>query len=123
MGKYIKTLLLSIAFVIVTLGLIPTQAMAKTNIEYEVIKGDTLVISATGEGDIPSREIHYYEEDKITKIKKIIVKEGVTGLGDYCFARYYPEVTSIELPSTVLWARMFWAIQLSACSMRRSSSM
>ena len=67
MGKYIKTLLLSIAFVIVTLGLIPTQAMAKTNIEYEVIKGDTLVISATGEGDIPSREIHYYEEDKMTK--------------------------------------------------------
>lgn len=54
MGKYVKTLLLSIAFVIVTLGLIPTQAMAKTNIEYEVIKGDTLVISATGEGDIPS---------------------------------------------------------------------
>ena len=101
MGKYVKTLLLSIAFVIVTLGLIPTQAMAKTNIEYEVIKGDTLVISATGEGDIPSQEIHYYEEDKMTKIRKIIVKEGVTGLGDYCFARYYPEVTSIELPSTV----------------------
>lgn len=71
----------------------------KNNISYTCLEGDVLLIE--GSGDIPSRDIHYYEEDKMTKIRKIIVKEGVTGLGDYCFARYYPEVTSIELPSTV----------------------
>lgn len=33
----------------------------------------------------------YYDEDAVTSIKKIIVKEGITGLGDYCFAVDYPQ--------------------------------
>ncbi len=75
-----------------------SYAEEKNSITYHV-KEDVLVIEGTG--DIPSQEREYYDEDAVTSIKKIIVKEGITGLGDYCFAVDYPEAVSIELPSTL----------------------
>ena len=75
-----------------------SYAEEKNHISYHV-KEDVLVID--GKGDIPSHKREYYDEDAVTSIKKIIVREGITGLGDYCFAVDYPEVVSIELPSTL----------------------
>lgn len=49
MIKYVKFLLQAIALLCITLGVFSAQAMAKTNIQYEVINGDTLVISGNGE--------------------------------------------------------------------------
>nr|MBP3599335.1 leucine-rich repeat domain-containing protein [Eubacterium sp.] len=76
-----------------------TDAEEKSNITYTYPTKDTLVIA--GEGIIPGPDLEYYDEEAITDIKKIVVKEGVTGLGDNCFARNYPKVVSIELPSTI----------------------
>lgn len=48
MSKYVF-LLQAIALLSITLGVFSAQAMAKTNIQYEIINGDTLVISGNGE--------------------------------------------------------------------------
>ena len=75
MSKYVKILLQAIALLSITLGVFSAQAMAKTNIQYEVINGDTLVISGNGETE---EAIEYGKEVKESKIKKLIIKEGIT---------------------------------------------
>ncbi|MFR1417535.1 MAG: leucine-rich repeat protein [Eubacterium sp.] len=75
MSKYVKILLQAIALLCITLGVFSAQAMAKTNIQYEVINGDTLVISGNGETE---EAIEYGKEVKESKIKKLIIKEGIT---------------------------------------------
>jgi len=75
MSKYVKFLLQAIALLSITLGVFSAQAMAKTNIQYEVINGDTLVISGNGETE---EAIEYGKEVKESKIKKLIIKEGIT---------------------------------------------
>jgi len=75
MSKYVKILLQAIALLCITLGVFSAQAMAKTNIQYEVINGDTLVISGNGETE---ETIEYGKEVKESKIKKLIIKEGIT---------------------------------------------
>ena len=69
MSKYVKILLQAIALLSITLGVFSAQAMAKTNIQYEVINGDTLVISGNGETE---EAIEYGKEVKESKIKKLI---------------------------------------------------
>ncbi len=94
-----KAILFFIQIVVIVLLVSQVSyAEEKNNITYNV-KDDVLVID--GQGDIPAKESKYYDEDAVTSIKKIIVKEGITGLCDYCFATNYPEVVSIELPSTL----------------------
>lgn len=75
MSKYVKILLQAIALLSITLGVFSAQAMAKTNIQYEVINGDTLVISGNGETE---ETIEYGKEVKESKIKKLIIKEEIT---------------------------------------------
>ena len=75
MSKYVKILLQAIALLSITLGVFSAQAMAKTNIQYEVINGDTLVISGNGETE---EAIKYGKEVKKSQIKKLIIKEGIT---------------------------------------------
>ena len=75
MSKYVKFLLQAIALLCITLGVFSAQAMAKTNIQYEVINGDTLVISGNGEAE---EAIKYGKEVKKSQIKKLIIKEGIT---------------------------------------------
>lgn len=75
MSKYVKILLQAIALLCITLGVFSAQAMAKTNIQYEVINGDTLVISGNGETE---EAIEYGKEVKKSQIKKLIIKEGIT---------------------------------------------
>ena len=75
MSKYVKILLQAIALLSITLGVFSAQAMAKTNIQYEVINGDTLVISGNGETE---ETIKYGKEVKKSQIKKLIIKEGIT---------------------------------------------
>lgn len=75
MSKYVKILLQAIALLCITMGVFSAQAMAKTNIQYEVINGDTLVISGNGETE---EAIEYGKEVKESKIKKLIIKEGIT---------------------------------------------
>lgn len=75
MIKYVKFLLQAIALLCITLGVFSAQAMAKTNIQYEVINGDTLVISGNGETE---EAIKYGKEVKKSQIKKLIIKEGIT---------------------------------------------
>lgn len=75
MSKYVKIFLQAIALLCITLGVFSAQAMAKTNIQYEVINGDTLVISGNGETE---EAIEYGKEVKESKIKKLIIKEGIT---------------------------------------------
>lgn len=94
-----KAILLFMQFAVILLLVSQVSyAEEKNNITYNV-KDDILVID--GQGDIPAKESKYYDEDAVTSVKKIIVKEGITGLCDYCFATNYPEVVSIELPSTL----------------------
>ena len=75
MSKYIKFLLQAIALLSITLGVFSAQAMAKTNIQYEVINDDTLVLSGNGEAE---EAIKYGKEVKKSQIKKLIIKEGIT---------------------------------------------
>ena len=75
MSKYVKFLLQAIALLSITLGVFSAQAMAKTNIQYEVINDDTLVLSGNGETE---ETIEYGKEVKESKIKKLIIKEGIT---------------------------------------------
>ena len=75
MSKYVKFLLQAIALLSITLGVFSAQAMAKTNIQYEVINDDTLVLSGNGETE---ETIEYGKEVKESKIKKLIIKEEIT---------------------------------------------
>lgn len=89
MSKYVKILLQAIALLCITLGVFSAQAMAKTNIQYEVINGDTLVISGNGETE---EAIKYGKEVKKSQIKKLIIKEGITkitplGIGKFEYVR------------------------------------
>ena len=71
MSKYVKFLLQAIALLSITLGVFSAQAMAKTSIQYEVINGDTLVISGNGETE---EAIEYGKEVKKSQLKRELLK-------------------------------------------------
>ena len=97
MSKYVKILLQAIALLSITLGVFSAQAMAKTNIQYEVINGDTLVISGNGETE---EAIKYGKEVKKSQIKKLIIKEGITKITPLGIGKF-ESVREVVLPDTL----------------------
>jgi len=75
------------------------HAIYNSNVKYTYPEEDVLVIE--GQGALLGRRIKFYNENRVTEIKKIIIQEGVTSIGDSCFSRYYPMLESIEIPSSV----------------------
>ena len=70
------------------------------NLTYQLDEDGTLIIDATG-------YMNNYRGDNIAWwqiirafIKKIIIKNGVTSIGDYAFA-YCANLTSVEIPHSV----------------------
>ena len=104
MSKYVKILLQAIALLSITLGVFSAQAMAKTNIQYEVINGDTLVISGNGETE---EAIEYGKEVKESKIKKLIIKEGITTTQKLRLG-LFSNLKEINLPNSL--------VEIAACS-------
>lgn len=90
---------------------------ADNGVTYSYPSENTLVIE--GNGVVPEQNFEDGLDDEkyMNRIKKIVIKEGITGLGDSCFARYYENVETIELPATL---RMIskWAF-LGCVSLRR----
>lgn len=97
MSKYVKILLQAIALLSITLGVFSAQAMAKTNIQYEVINGDTLVISGNGETE---ETIEYGKEVKKSQIKKLIIKEGITKITPLGIGKF-ESVREVVLPDSL----------------------
>ena len=98
MSKYVKFLLQAIALLSITLGVFSAQAMAKTSIQYEVINGDTLVISGNGETE---ETIEYGKEVKESKIKKLIIKEGITTTQKLRLG-LFSNLKEIDLPNSLV---------------------
>lgn len=98
MNKYIKILLQTITLIIASLGLVSVQTMAKPNVQYEVINGDTLVISGNGEAE---EAIEYGKEVKKSKIKKLIIKEGITKITPLGIGKF-ESVREVVLPDSLI---------------------
>ena len=70
---------------------------AEDNIKWTLSDDGTLTISGTG--DIPSSGgAPWYS--RIYEIKKVIIKDGVTNIGNNAFSRYLA-LTSVEIPNSV----------------------
>lgn len=77
-----------------------TVPAAENNITFTYPSKDTLVIKGTGM--VPGHEGEgFYDGDGHPNIKKIIIEEGITGLGSYAISDYYPYAETIELPATL----------------------
>ncbi|MCM1246552.1 MAG: leucine-rich repeat domain-containing protein [Roseburia sp.] len=72
----------------------PEQHMPK-NIQYFLSEDGVLTIQ--GEGEIREKD---FDEVVFHDIKKIIIKEGITGIGDECFS-YCTQLSSVELPESL----------------------
>ncbi|MGN1347741.1 MAG: leucine-rich repeat domain-containing protein, partial [Acutalibacteraceae bacterium] len=105
MKKFLSTLL---AFVMMTATVIcvPFTVSAETpasgslgdNITY-TFDSETGVMTVTGTGAMKNYSYSQFGNDN-TEIKKLIIGEGITDIGDYCFARL-TALTEIEFPSTL----------------------
>lgn len=70
------------------------------NIHWQYDKFGVLTIS--GKGDMPDYELYTKEapwSQYNSSIKKIVVENGITSIGSYCFNNSY--VTDVELPNTL----------------------
>lgn len=98
MKKILFVIIVSVSFC-----LLPGFKMsaAENQVTFSYPSKDTLVIE--GDGVVPGQDFEQGLDDEkyMDHIKKIVIKEGITGLGDSCFARYYERVVTIELPSTL----------------------
>lgn len=95
--------ILFIITVFASLCLLPDfiVSAAENGVTYLYPSEDILVIG--GNGVVPGQDFEDGLDDEkyMDRIKKIVIKEGITGLGDSCFARYYENVETIELPATL----------------------
>ena len=106
MKKFLSTLL---AFVMMTATFIcvPFKANAETpasgslgaNITY-TFDSETGVLTVTGTGATCGHSGSHQFGDNNTEIKKLIIGEGITDIGRYCFS-HLTALTEIEFPSTL----------------------
>ena len=62
------------------------------------------VLTIKGTGTVKFSDIKKSTEDEVGYgVKKIIVKEGITGIEAKCFYSAFEEVTSVELPDTLTY--------------------
>ena len=104
-----KTRLLSLILVLLmTLTLIPVDALAETAAENSCgSKGDNLtwaldkngVLTISGNGDMADYSVEAPAPWAECNIETVSIGEGVTGIGDYAF--YYFSAFSFVLPDTL----------------------
>ena len=89
------------AFLIVGFLFFCDMASAKeSNVTFSRPSKDTLVIEGTRM--VPGHETDgFYEGSGHPNIKRIVIKEGITGLGNCCFLNRYTYATTIELPQSL----------------------
>ena len=108
--NYMKRVLSLALVLVMVFTLLPMSAFANTvasgkcgdNVKWSC-NGSTLTISGTGDmWDTDAAHSAYGWSDAVSywDLTKIVIGEGVTGVGDYAFYEY-PYVTSVTLPSTL----------------------
>ena len=75
----------------------PTSGTCGENLKWELDNG-TLTISGTGEMCTNYEDVPWY--NSVSNIKKIVIKQGVAGIGDCAFSNC-GSLTSITIPSSV----------------------
>ena len=109
MKRKITTLLLALVLV---LSLLPSMAWAAvieegfgaegTKFRYDT---GTKTMTISGNGVIPFRDfgsVYYDFGFPISEVKKVVIKSGVTKIGDHAFHDFY-SMTSITIPNTVTY--------------------
>ena len=72
--------------------------------EIECTYSSKGVLTIKGTGTVKFSDIKKSTEDEVGYgVKKIIVKEGITGIEAKCFYSAFEEVTSVELPDTLTY--------------------
>ena len=62
--------------------------------------GETLTISGTDMPNYSDTSVDRYAPWRNSQIKKVIIENGVTNIGNYAFSSFY-SVTSVKIPRTV----------------------
>nr|MBP3598496.1 leucine-rich repeat protein [Eubacterium sp.] len=93
-----KTIIVSIFFVLFLFCASPEVVCAAGTMTYDVIDGDTLVISGNGE---LKAWLNYEDKIKKLKVEKLIIKEGVTKIRTSA-QLYRLSVEEIVLPNTLV---------------------
>lgn len=110
--KKLAPALLALALAVLCLVAFSTEASAATsgtcgeNVTWTLDDNGTLTISGSG----PMTNLDYSTNDwKDEDVKSIVVKSGVTTIGDYAFYNCY-KATSVSLPNgiTYIGERAFW---------------
>ena len=129
MKRKITTLLLALVLV---LSVLPTPAWAAvieegfgaegTKFRYDT---GTKTMTISGNGVIPFRDfgsVYYDFGFSISEVKKVVIKSGVTKIGDHAFHDFY-SMTSITIPNTVTHigkAAFYYCRSLSAVTLPTS---
>lgn len=104
--KKVLSMALSLIMIATTLIAVPFAAKAETpasgslgaNITY-TFDSETGVMNVTGTGTTNDYSTYQFGY-KNTEIKKLIIGEGITDIGDHCFSNL-AALTDIEFPSTL----------------------
>lgn len=99
-----KILVAVFVFVIGFVGVVPAISATSTNgsvneINWTLTDDTTLEIS--GKGEVTSTDVHYINKKiAISSIKKIVLKDGITGIDDYSFENL-SALESVIIPDSV----------------------
>ena len=107
--KKVFALFIAVALITVCIVLLPMETKAATvesgtcgaNLTWTLDDQGTLTISGSGNmTNYASQGAPWFSIQNRTKLKKVIIKEGVTSIGNYAFANL-SAITEIITPSTV----------------------
>ena len=71
-----------------------------TNVQWRLNKNGTLTIYGTGDMTTLSSSTNYPWNKYLSSIKKVVIEDGVTSIGDYAF-RDYTNLTSVSIPEGI----------------------
>ena len=105
--NYLYKFLVMLVIMAIIIPLVPNISSAESTYTVDgvtVSLSDDGTMTISGEGEVTEKLTELFEEESnnFENVKKVIINEGITGIGSRTF-KYFDKMSSIQMPQSLDW--------------------